>query len=137
VAEGWFQDPYGRHDARWFSSGSPTALVRDGTIERTDAPPEQMAAVPLVPIEDPEHAPSYATDLLRADDAERLPPPTRDQYGTVAFDTMARPGFWHPGEEKDDYDTSAASRRRLRGAVFVAIGALMLIWGFYMISSVT
>jgi len=53
----------------------------------------------------------------------------------VAFDTMARPGFWHPGQEKDDYDTPAAARRRLRGAVLVAVGALMLIWGFSLINS--
>ena len=27
-AEGWYVDPYGLHGARWFSDGTPTALVR-------------------------------------------------------------------------------------------------------------
>jgi hypothetical protein len=37
--QGWFTDPYGCHDARWFSDGVPTSLVRDGTIESYDDPP--------------------------------------------------------------------------------------------------
>jgi hypothetical protein len=39
TAEGWYLDPYGRHEARWFSAGSPTALVRDGASESQDPPP--------------------------------------------------------------------------------------------------
>jgi hypothetical protein len=35
-AEGWFPDPTGRHEARWFSMGTPTPLVRDGAIEARD-----------------------------------------------------------------------------------------------------
>jgi len=38
-AEGWYVDPYGLHDARWFSDGHPTALVRDHRVESRDAPP--------------------------------------------------------------------------------------------------
>jgi hypothetical protein len=37
--QGWCTDPFGRHEARWFSGGDPTALVRDGGIESTDPPP--------------------------------------------------------------------------------------------------
>ena len=27
--EGWYVDPFGRHEALWISDGTPTALVRD------------------------------------------------------------------------------------------------------------
>ncbi len=37
--EGWYLDPYGIHEARWFSDGTPTFLVRDGHQEAHDAPP--------------------------------------------------------------------------------------------------
>ena len=30
VKEGWYEDPAGRHEYRWFSVGAPTDLVRDG-----------------------------------------------------------------------------------------------------------
>jgi hypothetical protein len=38
--EGWYVDPFGHHEARWISDGSPTALVRDGQIESKDPPPD-------------------------------------------------------------------------------------------------
>jgi hypothetical protein len=38
--EGWFTDPYGRHEARWLSKGAPTKLVRDGDVEAYDEPPD-------------------------------------------------------------------------------------------------
>ena len=34
--EGWFTDPFGRHEARWLSFGKPTKLVRDGDVESYD-----------------------------------------------------------------------------------------------------
>ena len=47
--QGWFQDPFGLHEERYFSAGRPTKLVRDGQVEHFDAPPsttsEQAAAV--------------------------------------------------------------------------------------------
>ena len=36
-AVGWYDDPTGRHELRWFSVGSPTELVRDAGIESRDA----------------------------------------------------------------------------------------------------
>ena len=36
-AQGWYNDPTGRHELRWFSAGSPTALVRDAADESRDA----------------------------------------------------------------------------------------------------
>ena len=34
--QGWFADPFDVHEARWFSQGTPTALVRDGCTESQD-----------------------------------------------------------------------------------------------------
>jgi hypothetical protein len=34
--EGWYSDPYDRHEARWISQGSPTSLVRDGPVQGKD-----------------------------------------------------------------------------------------------------
>ena len=31
--QGWYQDPYGVHEDRYFSEGQPTKLVRDGEGE--------------------------------------------------------------------------------------------------------
>lgn len=36
---GWFKDPYELHEARWFSEGRPTSLVRNGMSESSDEPP--------------------------------------------------------------------------------------------------
>jgi hypothetical protein len=66
--EGWYIDPYGRHEARWISEGTPTALVRDGGVESQDPPPDQPVTVEMEPwragdVHD-------ASDLKRADDAD-------------------------------------------------------------------
>jgi hypothetical protein len=37
--QGWGADPFGTHEARWFSDGSPTGRVRDGDVESYDEPP--------------------------------------------------------------------------------------------------
>jgi hypothetical protein len=34
--EGWFTDPFERHELRWMSQGTPTSLVRDRDIEASD-----------------------------------------------------------------------------------------------------
>lgn len=39
--QGWYVDPYGLHDRRWFSDGTPTKLVRDGDLESNDPPPDR------------------------------------------------------------------------------------------------
>jgi hypothetical protein len=36
--EGWFTDPFERHQARWMSQGTPTSLVRDGDVRGSDPP---------------------------------------------------------------------------------------------------
>jgi hypothetical protein len=40
-AQGWYRDPYGIHDDRYFSDGQPTKLVRDGSAESYD--PSRLA----------------------------------------------------------------------------------------------
>ena len=39
--EGWYKDPYGRHENRWFSDGRPTSLVWDGGVTSHDEPPAE------------------------------------------------------------------------------------------------
>jgi hypothetical protein len=60
--EGWYSDPFQLHEHRWFSDGTPTALVRDGGDTSQDPP----SATPYVeepkPVASP---PSIAADDLR------------------------------------------------------------------------
>ena len=37
--QGWYEDPFRLHEARYFSAGRPTKLVRDGRVESYDEPP--------------------------------------------------------------------------------------------------
>ena len=66
--EGWYVDPYGVHEARWISAGTPTALVRDGDVETQDPPPNTPYVGQLAEL--PKKMPAEADDLLRADDAD-------------------------------------------------------------------
>ncbi len=63
-AEGWYIDPYGLHEARWFSDGAPTALVRDAGVESQDRPPDTPLPATLEPV--PEVV-GDGSDLLRSD----------------------------------------------------------------------
>ncbi len=47
-AQGWFEDPFDRHDYRWFSVGRATALVRDTDLTGFDDPPGEVVVGPLV-----------------------------------------------------------------------------------------
>jgi hypothetical protein len=64
--EGWYLDPCGRHEQRWFSSGQPSPLVRDGGVEGHDPPPGPL---PHKPVPRPDAVQGTA-DLRRADEAE-------------------------------------------------------------------
>jgi hypothetical protein len=70
--EGWYTDPFGRHEARWLSDGQPTKLVRDAEIESYDEPPDAPPVQDPVMIE-PDPKSFNPEDLLRADDAEADP----------------------------------------------------------------
>ena len=50
--EGWYTDPYGQHERRWFSEGSPTKLVSDNGIVSNDPPPKSPYVRPPEPIAD-------------------------------------------------------------------------------------
>ena len=67
-AEGWFTDPFGRHEARWMSDGSPTKLVRDGDEESYENPPDEEPTV--TPTRIAEGQASDGSDLLRSDDPD-------------------------------------------------------------------
>jgi hypothetical protein len=68
AAEGWYRDPYGIHQDRWFSAGTPTSLVRDQGTEGHDDPPGYAPAGPPAEIPDIDRFPR--DDLRRADEAE-------------------------------------------------------------------
>jgi hypothetical protein len=67
--EGWYVDPFGAHEARWFSDGVPTILVRDGGEESHDEPPGMTYEGSLRPIEG--GGDGNADDLRRAESAEK------------------------------------------------------------------
>jgi hypothetical protein len=66
--EGWYTDPYGRHEARWLSEGRPTKLVRDAGVEAYDEPPDVPPTE--VPTRIEEATTEDGGDLRRADDPE-------------------------------------------------------------------
>jgi hypothetical protein len=67
-AEGWYTDPFGRHEARWMSDGSPTKLIRDGEEESHDDPLDEEPTV--TPSRIAEEQVTDGSDLLRSDDPE-------------------------------------------------------------------
>jgi hypothetical protein len=68
-AEGWYVDPFGHHEARWMSGGTPTSLVRDGGVESQDPPPSMAFQGELERVQ--ESTSHDGADLKRADDAEQ------------------------------------------------------------------
>jgi hypothetical protein len=68
AAEGWYRDPYGIHQDRWFSAGNPTSLVRDQGTEGHDDPPGYPPPGPPAEIPDIDRFPG--DDFRRADQAE-------------------------------------------------------------------
>jgi hypothetical protein len=80
-AQGWYRDPYGVHEDRYFSDGQPTKLVRDGGAECYDPPPPRPPDMELVEVT---QGPSIdGSDLRRADEPSA---------GPVAYDKKA--AFW-------------------------------------------
>ena len=99
--EGWFTDPYAVHEARWFSDGRPTKLVRDGEVESYDEPPP---GAPTVVPEKLEVDPSAVNgdDLIRADDAEQTDPYDSTSQVMEALDSFGQSGLLdvrHPYSE--------------------------------------
>lgn len=74
-ANGWFVDPFGAHEARWFSDGRPTRLVRDADDTSFGSPPLVKWDGPLERLADANDWDGGA-DPRRADDG--LPTPDDD-----------------------------------------------------------
>jgi hypothetical protein len=91
LEEGWYSDPYGLHDARWYSVGRPTALVRDGRTEGKDPPPDGPPPHPPEPL--PQAEAPDGTDLRRADEVDRAWDP--DRASDVAMDVSVWTGGGH------------------------------------------
>jgi len=83
--EGWYLDPFGVHEARWFSDGTPTSLVRDGEMESRDDPPSRSFDGALEPV--PESEPDAGEDLLRADE-----PTTDSRADDGPFEALTQSG---------------------------------------------
>jgi hypothetical protein len=82
--EGWYADPFGRHEQRWFSAGTPTALVRDRGAESLDEPPPETAARPAP--NDPAGGSQFAPG-----------PPRRPTRADSLPQPIIRPGIDPPG----------------------------------------
>ena len=80
-AEGWFVDPFGRHERRWLSDGRATSLVRDGRVEGVDVPPDTTLPAHL------ERAPGQGraspADVRRAGDVGGRAPSRADVLDVV------------------------------------------------------
>jgi hypothetical protein len=97
AAEGWYRDPYGIHQDRWFSAGTPTALVRDQGVEGHDDPPGYPPPGP--PAEIPETDEFPADDLRRADEKEANagqydPEGAAEQVSDAAVTSFGGYGLW-------------------------------------------
>ena len=70
-AQGWYRDPYGMHEDRYFSDGHPTKLVRDHGAESYNPPPPHPPEVELVEVA--HRPPAAASDLRRVGDKGSRP----------------------------------------------------------------
>ncbi len=88
-AQGWYCDPYGLHEDRYFSAGAATKLVRDGETESYDPPPARpLPDAPLVPAQLAEDEEDHGLDLRRADEASNDDPYSAAAARRAAFDVF-------------------------------------------------
>ena len=92
-AQGWFVDPFGIHEQRWFSQGTPSALVRDGRTEGQDPPPDTHVEGPLVPAAPAARPTGLGDDRTRVDPRDRAgrPDARADAVGDPVVPTTADP----------------------------------------------
>jgi hypothetical protein len=97
-AQGWYRDPLGVHEDRYFSAGRPTKLVRDSGTESYDEPPAGPApATDLVSAEPADSASGQTagpSDLRRADEASNAPGYSNEAARQAAFDAFDQQGYW-------------------------------------------
>jgi hypothetical protein len=86
--EGWYTDPYGRHEARWMSAGMATKLVRDGDVEAYDNPPDEPPSQVPARIQADNTSPSDGSDLKRADSDDRGYPYDPREAAQAAADIL-------------------------------------------------
>jgi hypothetical protein len=94
--EGWHIDPFGQHEARWISDGTPTSLVRDDGVESKDPPPDAPYSGTIQPL--PDASQPDDGDLIRTGGAE--PETVRQRQSrelSVLFDQIGWPGSDGPG----------------------------------------
>jgi hypothetical protein len=128
--QGWQADPLGLHDARYFSAGYPTKLVRDGAAERYDEPPPESwltaavaAPVPAPAPVPPEVSPELAEPAAIAAEPVTAPPRKRPWAAfagaaVIVFGTIG-------GLIAMTHEVSAASQSGTQApAAFVAESAL-------------
>lgn len=115
MTTGWFSDPYGRHEARWMSSGRPTSLVRDGVVERSDP----------VPVDEPPPPVVHNAAMTPAPVVSRTHPPITDDRRSRTesplgmSETNPSPSKWR----------GRYGRRRQVGLVLLAVGVGGLFFG--------
>jgi hypothetical protein len=122
--QGWAADPFRLHEARYFSAGRPTKLVRDGTVESYDDPPSQTYDPPPA-IPSPASAP-LATAPPAADRVSRgLAAPLVNHAGGQPPGTYPGPGVPGPRVPGVHVDPEPPSKPRiyLLAAAAVAIVA--------------
>ena len=85
-AEGWFKDPYRIHEARWFSDGTPTPLVKDGDQESSDPPPDVPVSGELERIY--QHEAANGGDLRRVGRDDSYDPAAAIDAAERAVDRM-------------------------------------------------
>ena len=82
-AQGWYRDPYGVHEDRYFSAGTPTKLVRDNGQESYDPLPDcPLPDGDLIPAQSAGSEAEPWSDLERADQPEPTPVWLRIGAGT-------------------------------------------------------
>jgi hypothetical protein len=86
TAQGWYLDPFGHHEARWFSDGIATALVQDHGVESKDEPQNQA-------IEESELVLFHGTPPMDGSDIRRADDTTAEAFDAkaqsrAAFDAM-------------------------------------------------
>jgi len=91
--EGWYTDPFGQHEARWMSAGTPTKLVRDRGVESYDDPPDvEPTQVPKRIVSEPPREPTSAGPT-------RLKPSTNRPVATSPaprYSERSHPGIGTP-----------------------------------------
>jgi len=89
-AEGWYVDLFRSHEARWFSDGLATALVRDARSESHHPPTRATYDGTLTPVGG--NGERGCDDVLRADSDEGpFDPGTGSRAAWDAFDQLSKP----------------------------------------------